>query len=62
METQVLISESYQRNEDKYRRASHMIGISMWEFEWCPKYRYKMFRKWKYQKNDGALHTKVWSL
>ncbi len=22
----------------------------MWEFEWCQKYRYKMFRKWKYKK------------
>ena len=25
------------------------VGISMWEFEWVTKYRYKMFRKWKYK-------------
>ena len=42
METQVLISESY---EEKYERRSHSVGISMWHFEWCTKYRYKMFRK-----------------
>ena len=40
METQVLISESY---EEKYERRSHSVGISMWHFEWCTKYRYKMF-------------------
>ncbi len=50
MEKQVVISESYKENEDKYERSNHMVGISMWEFEWCPKYRYKMFRKWKYKK------------
>ena len=42
METQILISESY---EDKYERRAHSVGISMWHFEWCTKYRYKMFRK-----------------
>ena len=42
METQVLISESY---TEKYERRSHSVGISMWHFEWCTKYRYKMFRK-----------------
>ena len=42
METQVLISESY---EEKYERGSHSVGISMWHFEWCTKYRYKMFGK-----------------
>ena len=34
-------SESY----EKYERRSHSIGISMWHFEWCTKYRYKMFGK-----------------
>ncbi|MDI6903490.1 MAG: transposase, partial [Methanocellales archaeon] len=24
---------------------SHRIGQSIYHFEWCPKYRYKMFRK-----------------
>ncbi len=42
METQVLISESC---IEKYERRSHSVGISMWHFEWCTKYRYKMFRK-----------------
>ena len=44
MQKQILISESYEKNEDKYERGNHHVGISMWEFEWCPKYRYKMFR------------------
>ena len=42
METQILISESY---IEKYERSSHAVGISMWHFEWCTKYRYKMFGK-----------------
>ena len=42
METQVLISESY---AEKYERSSHSVGVSMWHFEWCTKYRLKMFRK-----------------
>ena len=42
METQVLISESY---VEKYERSNHSVGISMWHFEWCTKYRYKMFVK-----------------
>ena len=50
MKTQILLSESYKQNENKYERVGHMVGTSMWEFEWCPKYRYKMFRKWKYKK------------
>ncbi len=50
MQQKLVFSESYEKFEDKYERSSHMIGTSMWEFEWCPKYRYKMFRKWKYRK------------
>ena len=42
MEYQMQISESY---AEKYERSSHSIGISMWHFEWCTKYRYKMFGK-----------------
>lgn len=42
METQILISESY---EEKYERRNHSVGISMWHFEWCTKYRCKMFAK-----------------
>ena len=51
MQKQILVSESYnKRNENKYERSHHIVGVSMWEFEWCPKYRYNMFRKWKYKK------------
>ena len=50
MQEKLVFSESYEKFEDKYERRSHMIGTSMWEFEFCPKYRYKMFRKWKYRK------------
>ena len=46
METQVLISESY---AEKYGRRNHYVGISIWHFEWCTKYRYKMFQKEEYR-------------
>jgi putative transposase len=45
MEMQIQISESYQ---NIYERNSHSVGISMWHFEWCTKYRYKMFGKQEY--------------
>ncbi len=32
-----------------YGRHNHTVGDSMWHFEWCPKYRYKIFRKFKYK-------------
>ena len=47
MEKQIVISESCERYESKYKKGNHIVGISMWEFEWVTKYRYKMFRKWK---------------
>ena len=28
---------------------SHAVGQSAWHFEWCTKYRYKMFRQDKYK-------------
>jgi len=40
METQKIINE--------YRKRAHSVGISIWHFEWCTKYRYKMFMKEKY--------------
>ena len=46
MELQIQISESY---AEKYERSSHAIGVSMWHFEWCTKYRYKMFGKEEYR-------------
>ena len=45
MEIQIQFSESY---AEKYERSSHSIGVSMWHFEWCTKYRYKMFGKQEY--------------
>jgi putative transposase len=40
MEKQIELSVSY----DGYERQSHSVGISIWQFEWCPKYRYKMMK------------------
>jgi len=45
MEYQIQLSESF---AEKYERSSHAVGISMWHFEWCTKYRYKMFGKQGY--------------
>jgi len=67
MQTQILLSESYEQNKTKYEKGNHIVGISMWEFEWCPKYRYKMFKKWKYKKlieacirRAASLHAIKW--
>ena len=62
MQTKLLVSESYEKNINKYERGNHHVGISMWEFEWCPKYRYKMFRKWKYKKLVEACIRKAASM
>ncbi|MEK6872181.1 MAG: hypothetical protein AABX16_04730 [Nanoarchaeota archaeon] len=43
MQTQLSISGSY--TENKFERGNHIIGLSIWEFEWCTKYRYKALRK-----------------
>ena len=43
---QLQLSESYTQN--KYERRAHSVGISLWHFEWCSKYRYKMFGKEEY--------------
>ena len=59
METQVLISESY---TEKYERKNHSVGISMWHFEWCTKYRYKMFGKQKYKNLITACIRRAASL
>ena len=59
METQVLISESY---AEKYEKSSHAVGISMWHFEWCTKYRYKMFGKQEYKNLITACIRRAASL
>lgn len=33
----------------EYTRNNHSVGDSIWRFEWCPKYRYNMFRKFEYK-------------
>tara|TARA_B100000315_G_C14183002_1_gene409791 strand:- start:10 stop:435 length:426 start_codon:yes stop_codon:yes gene_type:complete len=48
---QILFSESY---ADQYERKNHSVGVSMWHFEWCTKYRYKMFAKEEYCALMGA--------
>ena len=35
--------------ELNYKSYSHAVGINFWAFEWCPKYRYKMFRRPHYK-------------
>lgn len=35
--------------EQQYSRHKHCVGDNFWHAEWCPKYRYKMFRKEKYK-------------
>ena len=42
MEQQIQLSESF---AERYERSKHTVGISMWHFEWCTKYRFAMFRK-----------------
>lgn len=67
MQKQLFVSESYEVNEEKYERGNHIVGISMWHFEFVPKYRYKMFGKWKYRKlmegclrRSASLHKIKW--
>ncbi len=62
MKQQIVISESYERYADKYKRNNHSVGVFMLEVEWCPKYRYKMFRKWKYRKLVEACIRRAASL
>ncbi len=32
-----------------YSHHAHAVGDNFWHIQWCPKYRYKMFRKFKYK-------------
>ena len=59
MEQQLLLGESL---AEKYERSSHGVGISMWHFEWCAKYRYKMFRKEEYRNLVTACIRRAASL
>lgn len=44
MKQELLFSESGARLESKYERGAHTVGVSMWEFEWKPKYGYAMMQ------------------
>ena len=44
---QTTLSVSYEQ-KNEYRHRAHSVGISIWHFEWCTKYRYKMMRKEEY--------------
>lgn len=59
MELQIQISESHAK---KYERSSHAVGISMWHFEWCTKYRYKMFSKDEYKNLIAACIRRAASM
>ena len=39
---------------DNLRSSSHTVGQSAWHFEWCTKYRYKMFKQEKYKNTAEA--------
>jgi len=59
MEIQIKLSENFQ---EKYSRSKHSVGVSMWHFEWCTKYRYKMFRKQEYRNLITACIRRAASL
>ena len=56
METQILLSDSF---ENQYEKSKHSVGISMWHFEWCTKYRYQMFAKFEYKNLIAACIRKA---
>jgi len=43
----------------EYERNNHSVGDSIWHMEWCPKYRYQMFRKFKYKNLAEACIRKA---
>ena len=59
---QTQVSESFEGYMTQLERKNHTVGISMWDFEWCPKCRYNMFRKWKNMKLIEACIRRAASL
>lgn len=47
---QLKLSESYAN----YEHGNHFVGVSMWKFEWAPKYRYKMMKNFEKRAIVGA--------
>jgi len=43
----------------EYTRNHHSVGDSFWHLEWCPKYRYEMFRKLEYKNLATACIRKA---
>lgn len=45
--------------EVKYQHNNHSVGDSLWHIYWCTKYRYNMFRRFKYKSLCEACIRKV---
>ena len=43
----------------EYAHNPHSVGNSIWHMEWCPKYRYQMFRKFEYKNLVAACIRKA---
>lgn len=42
----VTMSETHiKKNIKSFVRRNHTVGLNQWHLEWCPKYRYKCFKK-----------------
>ena len=47
---------------NQYEKYEHSVGKVMFHFEWCTKYRYKMFQKEKYRNLVSACIRRAASL
>ena len=43
----------------EYTHHAHSVGDNFWHIEWCPKYRYEMFRKFSYKNLAAACIRKA---
>ncbi|MEK6940755.1 MAG: IS200/IS605 family transposase [Nanoarchaeota archaeon] len=43
----------------QYTSHAHSVGDNFWHIEWCPKYRYNMFRKFEYKNLAEACVRKA---
>src|SRR3989338_10381354 len=48
--------------ENNYEKHEHSVGKMMMHFEWCTKYRYKMFQKFEYKNLVSACIRRAASL
>ena len=66
MQKQIFVSESYEANEGKYERGNHVVGISMWHFEFTPKCRYRhegnRTHQRRFDRRDGLFRVRRMSL